>query len=93
MPQAQFTHIKVPEGPPDERFVYLSDVLPTAWQSVEYADVPDGGTLVVLGLGPIGDMAARIAQHRGRSTGSSPSTWCRSGSRGRPSRGHRGRST
>ncbi|HZO33662.1 MAG TPA: zinc-dependent alcohol dehydrogenase [Gaiellaceae bacterium] len=58
--------IKVPEGPPDDRFVYLSDVLPTALQAVEYADVPDGGSVVVLGLGPIGDMAARIAQHRGR---------------------------
>jgi threonine dehydrogenase-like Zn-dependent dehydrogenase len=57
--------IKVPDGPPDERFVYLSDVLPTAWQGVEYAAVPDGGTLAVLGLGPIGDMATRIAQHRG----------------------------
>jgi threonine dehydrogenase-like Zn-dependent dehydrogenase len=65
VPQAQTTHIKVPEGPADERFVYLSDVLPTAWQSVVYADVPKGGTLVVLGLGPIGDMAARIAQHQG----------------------------
>jgi threonine dehydrogenase-like Zn-dependent dehydrogenase len=60
--------IKVPEGLPDERVVYLSDVLPTAWQGVEYADVPDGGTLVVLGLGPIGDMAARIAMHRGYRT-------------------------
>jgi len=58
--------IKVPEGPPDDRFVLLSDVLPTAWQAVEYADVPDGGTLVVLGLGPIGDMSARIALHRGQ---------------------------
>ncbi len=65
VPQAQFTHIKVPDGPPDERFVYLSDVLPTAWQSVVYADVPKGGSVVVLGLGPIGDMAARIAQHQG----------------------------
>ncbi|MBJ7291008.1 zinc-dependent alcohol dehydrogenase [Williamsia sp.] len=65
VPQAQFTHIKVPEGPADSRFVYLSDVLPTAWQSVEYAAVPDGGSVTVLGLGPIGDMAARIAQHRG----------------------------
>jgi threonine dehydrogenase-like Zn-dependent dehydrogenase len=65
VPQAQFTHIKVPDGPPDERFVYLSDVLPTAWQSVVYADVPQGGTLVVLGLGPIGDMACRVAQHMG----------------------------
>ena len=57
--------IKVPDGPPDDRFVYLSDVLPTAWQAVEYAAVPTGGTLVVLGLGPIGDMATRIALHRG----------------------------
>ncbi|GAA4100218.1 zinc-dependent alcohol dehydrogenase [Streptomyces hundungensis] len=57
--------IKVPDGPPDDRYVYLSDVLPTAWQAVEYADVPPGGSLTVLGLGPIGDMATRIAQHRG----------------------------
>ena len=49
VPQAQNTTIKVPDGPSDDRFVYLSDVLPTAWQAVEYAGVPDGGTLVVLG--------------------------------------------
>jgi threonine dehydrogenase-like Zn-dependent dehydrogenase len=65
VPHANFTHIKVPEGPPDSRFVYLSDVLPTAWQSVAYADIPDGGSVTVLGLGPIGDMAARIAHHLG----------------------------
>src|SRR3954466_1827834 len=65
VPQANYTHIKVPDGPPDERFVYLSDVLPTAWQAVEYAGVPDGGSVCVLGLGPIGDMTARIALHRG----------------------------
>jgi threonine dehydrogenase-like Zn-dependent dehydrogenase len=64
VPEAQFTHILVPEGPPDDRFIYLSDVLPTAWQAVEYAGVPDGGSLLVLGLGPIGDMACRIAQQR-----------------------------
>ncbi len=66
IPQAQYTHIKVPVDGPDERYVYLSDVLPTAWQAVEYAAVPDGGTLVVLGLGPIGSMACRIASHRNR---------------------------
>jgi threonine dehydrogenase-like Zn-dependent dehydrogenase len=65
VPQAQYTHIKVPQEGPDERFVYLSDVLPTAWQAVEYAAIPDGGSVTVLGLGPIGDMAARIALHRG----------------------------
>ena len=57
--------IPVPPGPPDDRFVYLSDVLPTAWQAVEYAAIPAGGTLVVLGLGPIGDMSCRVAMERG----------------------------
>jgi threonine dehydrogenase-like Zn-dependent dehydrogenase len=65
VPQAQSTHIKVPDGPPDSRFTYLSDVLPTSWQAVAYAAVPQGGSLTVLGLGPIGDMSARIAQHQG----------------------------
>jgi threonine dehydrogenase-like Zn-dependent dehydrogenase len=65
VPQAQYGPIKVPEGPSDDRFVFLSDVLPTAWQAVAYADVPRDGVLLVLGLGPIGEMATRIAQHRG----------------------------
>ncbi|MEV4513366.1 alcohol dehydrogenase catalytic domain-containing protein [Dactylosporangium sp. NPDC049525] len=65
VPQAQFGPVKVPDGPPDDRFVYLSDVLPTAWQAVQYAAVPDGGTVAVLGLGPIGDMATRVGLHLG----------------------------
>ncbi len=65
VPQAHFGPIKVPEGPPDERFLYLSDVLPTAWQAVAYADPPEGGTLGVWGLGPIGQMCCRIARHKG----------------------------
>ncbi len=65
VPQAQYTHIKVPEGPPDERFVYLSDVLPTSWQAVAYADIPEGGSVANFGLGPIGDMSSRIAKHLG----------------------------
>src|SRR5215207_1281537 len=50
---------------PDERYLFLSDILPTAWQGVQYADVPDGGTLAVLGLGPVGQFAARIGRHLG----------------------------
>ncbi|HEX5016211.1 MAG TPA: alcohol dehydrogenase catalytic domain-containing protein, partial [Actinomycetes bacterium] len=65
VPHARFTTIKVPEGPPDERFVYLSDVLPTAWQAVAYAGVPKDGTVAVLGLGPIGQMSSRVARHHG----------------------------
>jgi threonine dehydrogenase-like Zn-dependent dehydrogenase len=66
VPQAHYGPIKVPEGPPDERFIYLSDVMPTAWQAVDYAAIPDGGTVAVLGLGPIGDMSCRIAAHQGK---------------------------
>ena len=65
VPQAHFGPIKVPHGPPDDRFVYLSDVLPTAWQGVEFAALSGGDSLAVFGLGPIGEMACRIALHRG----------------------------
>jgi len=65
VPHGGFGAVKVPDGPPDDRYLFLSDVLPTAWQGVEYADVPEGGSLLVLGAGPIGDMAARVAMHRG----------------------------
>ncbi|MCU1497914.1 MAG: Threonine dehydrogenase [Acidimicrobiales bacterium] len=65
VPQAQYGPIKLPDGPSDDRFLFLSDVLPTAWQAVEYAAIPAGGTVAVLGLGPIGEMSTRVAQHRG----------------------------
>lgn len=65
VPQAHFGPIKVPHEHPDQRFLYLSDIIPTAWQAVTYADVPPGGTLAVLGLGPVGQFAARIARHLG----------------------------
>jgi threonine dehydrogenase-like Zn-dependent dehydrogenase len=65
VPHADFMAKKVPEGPSDDRFLFLSDVLPTAWQAVKYASVPVNDTVVVLGLGPIGEMATRIAQHLG----------------------------
>lgn len=68
VPHADYGAIVVPQGPPDDRFLYLSDVLPTAWQAVEYAAIPEGGSVAVVGLGPIGEMAARIALHRGAKT-------------------------
>jgi threonine dehydrogenase-like Zn-dependent dehydrogenase len=68
VPQAHYGPIKVPDGPPDDRFLFLSDVLPTAWQAVYYADIPDDGSVAVIGLGPIGEMACRIAQEHGAGT-------------------------
>ena len=66
VPQAQYGPIKVSPDGPDERYLFLSDILPTAWQAVKYADVPDGGSLAVIGLGPVGQFAARIGVHLGR---------------------------
>lgn len=65
VPHADYGPVKVPSVGEDERFLFLSDVLPTAWQAVQYANVPEGGTLAVLGLGPIGQMSARIGAHLG----------------------------
>jgi threonine dehydrogenase-like Zn-dependent dehydrogenase len=65
VPQAHFGPVKVPHEHSDQRYLYLSDILPTAWQAVIYADVPRGGTLAVLGLGPVGQFAARIGRHLG----------------------------
>jgi threonine dehydrogenase-like Zn-dependent dehydrogenase len=69
VPHADFGPIKVgregDNGLADERYLFLSDILPTAWQGVHYADVPEGGTLAVLGLGPVGQFAARIGRYLG----------------------------
>ena len=65
VPQAQYGPIKVSQDGPDERYLFLSDILPTAWQAVQYANVPDGGTLAVFGLGPVGQFATRIGRHLG----------------------------
>jgi threonine dehydrogenase-like Zn-dependent dehydrogenase len=66
VPFADYNTIPVEDDLPDERYLFLSDILPTAWQAVEYADVPEkDGTVVVLGLGPVGQFASRIAVQRG----------------------------
>ncbi len=65
VPQAHFGPIPVPDGAPDERFLFLSDILPTAWQGVQYAELDEGQTLAVVGLGPVGQLAARIGRRAG----------------------------
>ena len=65
VPQAHFGPIKVPGHHPDERYLFLSDVLTTSWQAAQWADIEKGSTVLVTGLGPIGQMSARIARHLG----------------------------
>ena len=65
VPLADYNHIRVGSDLPDDRYLFLSDILPTAWQGVHYARVPDGGTLAVMGLGPVGQFVARVGVHLG----------------------------
>ena len=65
VPLADYNHIRVGDDLPDDRYLFLSDILPTAWQGVEYAAVPEGGTLAVMGLGPVGQFVSRVGVHRG----------------------------
>jgi threonine dehydrogenase-like Zn-dependent dehydrogenase len=65
VPHADYGPIKVGTELPDERYLFLSDILPTAWQAVKYADTEAGGTLAVFGLGPVGQFATRIGKHFG----------------------------
>jgi threonine dehydrogenase-like Zn-dependent dehydrogenase len=65
VPQAQYGPIKVPARGVDERWLFLSDILPTAWQGVSYTDIEVGDTVAVIGLGPVGQLAARSAWQQG----------------------------
>jgi threonine dehydrogenase-like Zn-dependent dehydrogenase len=65
VPLADYNAIKVGTDLPDERYLFLSDILPTAWQGVKYANVPDGGTLAVFGLGPVGQFVTRVGKYLG----------------------------
>jgi threonine dehydrogenase-like Zn-dependent dehydrogenase len=65
VPFADFNAQKVGTELPDHRYLFLSDILPTAWQGVQYAELPEGGVLGVIGLGPVGQFAARIGKHLG----------------------------
>jgi threonine dehydrogenase-like Zn-dependent dehydrogenase len=65
VPLADYNSIVVGTDLPDERYLFLSDILPTAWQGVQYANAPAGGTIAVMGLGPVGQFVTRVARHLG----------------------------
>ena len=61
VPFADATHIKVPEGIPDEKLLFLSDILPTGWHAAMQADIQPGDTVAIWGCGPVGQMTIRSA--------------------------------
>ncbi|MBA1156092.1 zinc-dependent alcohol dehydrogenase [Microvirga mediterraneensis] len=61
VPFADTTHIKVPNGIPDEKLLFLSDIFPTGWQAAVQCDIQPTDTVAIWGAGPVGQMAIRSA--------------------------------
>jgi threonine dehydrogenase-like Zn-dependent dehydrogenase len=62
VPFADVNCLIIPDNVPDEKALYLTDVIPTAYHGVALGDVKEGSTVAIWGLGPIGLMIARWAQ-------------------------------
>jgi threonine dehydrogenase-like Zn-dependent dehydrogenase len=61
VPFADTTHIKVPDGIPDETLLFLGDIFPTGWQGAVQAEIEPTDTVAVWGCGPVGQMVIRSA--------------------------------
>jgi threonine dehydrogenase-like Zn-dependent dehydrogenase len=61
VPFADTTVQKVPEGIPDEKLLFLSDIFPTGWQAAVQADIQPTDTVAIWGCGPVGQMTIRSA--------------------------------
>ena len=61
VPYADVGTIKIPEGLPDEKVLFLSDIFPTGYMAVENCDIQPGDTVAVWGCGPVGQFAIASA--------------------------------
>jgi threonine dehydrogenase-like Zn-dependent dehydrogenase len=62
VPFADVNCLPLPNDLPDEKALYLSDIIPTALHGVEMGEVKEGDTVAIWGLGPVGLLIARWAQ-------------------------------
>lgn len=65
VPKANTGPFKVPSVLSDEKVLFLSDILPTAWQAVKNAEVKPGSSLAIFGAGPVGLLSAACARQQG----------------------------
>jgi threonine dehydrogenase-like Zn-dependent dehydrogenase len=61
VPYADVGHVKIPEGLPDEKVLFLTDIFPTGWMAAENCSIQPGDTVAVFGAGPVGQFAIRSA--------------------------------
>ncbi len=65
VPKANTGPFKVPDTLTDEKVLFLSDILPTAWQAVKNAEVKPGASVAIYGAGPVGLLTAACARLEG----------------------------
>jgi len=65
VPKANTGPFKVPDSLPDEKVLFLSDILPTAWQAVKNAEIKPGSSVAIYGAGPVGLLSAACARLEG----------------------------
>jgi S-(hydroxymethyl)glutathione dehydrogenase/alcohol dehydrogenase len=65
VPYADYGPRKVPEGLSDNQVLFLTDIFPTGWVGVEWANLKGGETVAVFGCGPVGIMAQKAAWLKG----------------------------
>src|ERR1700744_2231147 len=65
VPKADVGPIRIPNGLPDEKVLFLSDILPTGYQAFLNADVDEGSRIIIYGAGPVGLMTAACARFKG----------------------------
>ncbi|MFA7893173.1 zinc-dependent alcohol dehydrogenase [Pseudomonas putida] len=68
VPKANVGPFKVPTSLSDDKVLFLSDILPTAWQAVTNAQVGQGSTVAIYGAGPVGLLSAACARMLGAHT-------------------------
>ena len=62
VPKGNVGPFKVPGDLADDKVLFLSDILPTAWQAVLNAEIREGGSVAIYGAGPVGLLAAACAR-------------------------------
>jgi threonine dehydrogenase-like Zn-dependent dehydrogenase len=61
VPFADVGPLCVPDGIPDEKALFLSDIFPTAYQAAEQCGIEPGDTVAIWGCGPVGQLTIRSA--------------------------------
>ncbi|WP_345270792.1 zinc-dependent alcohol dehydrogenase [Nibrella viscosa] len=65
VPYADYGPRKVPDNLTDEQVLFLTDIFPTGWAAIDWAELKGGETVVVFGAGPVGIMAMKSAWLQG----------------------------